>query len=331
MTLQAGDTFTAIGAVTGESVDGNDVWLESSLGHYVWSEGTSLAGTAAVAGANAIQAAAPASNPSISSASWNEGEGILTIQGLFDPSGNIVFVNGQQLSNNGEDQTATLLQLVVTGGTGNSPASVINAVSNPPYTVTVQDSEGSASFTVNPPPPSPILNSVQGYNPTTNKYETQSGVMNAGDTYLILYGSFSPATATQASFTTSVVINNSTILPQSDITYQSSTQMNVIIPANVLAAGTFTIYVSNIGGSSKTLTVTASGSGGSVPAILPKLTVAQLQSAITSAGSFSGAVDAAENAGYLVYVSDDGEGSASAIVRDPITTDVVAAFGEEDD
>jgi hypothetical protein len=43
-TLASGDEFTATTEVTGESVDGNDIWYVSSLGNYVWSGGTEVAG-----------------------------------------------------------------------------------------------------------------------------------------------------------------------------------------------------------------------------------------------------------------------------------------------
>lgn len=44
-TLSAGDTFTAVGEVVGESVNGNDIWYISSLGNYVWSGGTTIEGS----------------------------------------------------------------------------------------------------------------------------------------------------------------------------------------------------------------------------------------------------------------------------------------------
>jgi hypothetical protein len=46
-TLSSGDTFTATSQVTGESIDGNDIWYVSSLGNYVWSGGTEVATSAA--------------------------------------------------------------------------------------------------------------------------------------------------------------------------------------------------------------------------------------------------------------------------------------------
>ena len=40
--LHAGDEFTATNEVTGESVNGNDLWWVSSAGNYVWSGGTAV-------------------------------------------------------------------------------------------------------------------------------------------------------------------------------------------------------------------------------------------------------------------------------------------------
>lgn len=37
--LKKGDTFKAVGTVTGESVNGNNIWYKSAKGNYVWSEG----------------------------------------------------------------------------------------------------------------------------------------------------------------------------------------------------------------------------------------------------------------------------------------------------
>jgi hypothetical protein len=44
-TLNAGDEFTAVNEVAGESVNGNDLWWVSSAGNYVWSGGTQVAGS----------------------------------------------------------------------------------------------------------------------------------------------------------------------------------------------------------------------------------------------------------------------------------------------
>jgi hypothetical protein len=37
--LYKGNTFQAVGTVRGESVNGNNVWYVSAMGHYVWSGG----------------------------------------------------------------------------------------------------------------------------------------------------------------------------------------------------------------------------------------------------------------------------------------------------
>lgn len=47
--------------------------------------------------------------------------------------------------------------------------------------------------------------------------------------------------------------------------------------------------------------------------------------------SFDDAIAAATSAGYLVYVSDDGTGEATAVIRDPSTDAVIAAISEMDD
>ncbi len=39
--LKKGDTFKAVGTVTGESVNGNNIWYKSAKGNYVWSGGCS--------------------------------------------------------------------------------------------------------------------------------------------------------------------------------------------------------------------------------------------------------------------------------------------------
>jgi len=145
-TLYAGDSFTAVNEVAGQSVDGNNLWWVSSLGNYVWSGGTS-----------------------------------------------------------------------VVGG-GLSPRST--------------------------PTGAPSITSAQGFNPTagaTSAYEAAMGIVNTGDTYLILYGSF-------ASSGNTVAINGQA-LPAGALTYQTSTQINVAIGSSY-AGVPFTVTVSDANGAS---------------------------------------------------------------------------------
>jgi len=37
--LKKGDTFKSVGTVTGDSVNGNNIWYKSAKGNYVWSGG----------------------------------------------------------------------------------------------------------------------------------------------------------------------------------------------------------------------------------------------------------------------------------------------------
>lgn len=89
--------------------------------------------------------------------------------------------------------------------------------------------------------PVPVLTTVQGYNPTTNTYEKSASIVNAGDTYVILYGTF-------ASSGNTVSINGKA-LPASDITAQNANQINVLIGASY-AGVPFTVSVTDANGTS---------------------------------------------------------------------------------
>ena len=97
----------------------------------------------------------------------------------------------------------------------------------------------------------PTLTSVQGYNPSTSVYETTQNILKTGDTYLLLYGTF-------ASSGNSVNVNGQA-LPVSDLTYQSSTQINVFLGSSY-ANTSFTVSVTDTNGTTAPITVNGSSS-----------------------------------------------------------------------
>jgi hypothetical protein len=103
-------------------------------------------------------------------------------------------------------------------------------------------SNGQSSLSPQVTGSNPSISSVQGYNPTTNVYESNAGVVNAGDTYIILYGTFDVSGNT--------VSINGQALSASDIAYQNSTQINAIIGSGY-AGAPFTVSVSNAQGISE--------------------------------------------------------------------------------
>lgn len=336
-TLFAGDTFMATNEVQGENVDEDgvtsDLWWVSSLGNYVWSGGTEVIGSGSTGGLGSgtgLKGSSPTTeaqttntNPSISSAAYSPSTGLLFIDGIFDGSGNTVSVNGTQLSNNGADQTASLLQIPIEQSINGS---AYNAVMSGSYIITVRDSQGTATFTVSPAVV-PVLNSVQGYNPATNVYESSTNVLNQGDTYIILYGTF-PASGNGVTLGFG---NTAATVPPSQITFQSASQINVslgsLLPAGIIS---FTVIAYDTGGGgSQPVTVTVHGVSSVMPASISdaQLTT-ELTSAIEAGDSLSTMTSIATQDGFLVYVSADGQ---TALVRDPVTNDVVVSLSETDD
>ena len=100
--------------------------------------------------------------------------------------------------------------------------------------------------------PSPVLNGVQGYNPTTGAYTNNTALAS---TYLVLYGTF-------GSSGNGVLIDGSAV-SASAVTYQSATQINVSLTG--IATGSHTVAVLTTTGTTGSLpfTVTASGGGAS--------------------------------------------------------------------
>ena len=301
-TLIAGNEFKATNGVTGDNVNGNDLWWVSSLGNYVWSGGTQATGGAQSFStkSSGLKPQTTASNPSITNVTQTPLG--LIVSGSFDASGNTVSLNGQNVSVTYQSQNVLDVSL------STSPV--------PPFNVTVSDSQGtSPAFTVSA---APTLKSVQGYNPTTNKYETMSNVLNPGDTYVILYGSF-------ASSGNLIVMNNTADL---NITYQSATQINVSLAGVPAASSPFSIEVSNPGGVSASVRVVVNGA--SVNTQSMSVSIAAVLAQLRTASSLSAALTIAQNAGLTIAggVTDE-DGDVSYIVTTPNGT-FVAAIGNYD-
>ena len=142
--LTSGDTFTAVNEVTGESVDGNDLWYVSSSGDYLWSGGAQpealLSGAAPASGSGS---AAPVITgiQGYNAANGAYTNGVVTsnqyliLYGTFTSSGNSVSINGQAVSASSitaqtDNQINVLLGDLTTG-----PASL---------SVTVTDANGTS-------------------------------------------------------------------------------------------------------------------------------------------------------------------------------------------
>jgi hypothetical protein len=327
-TLYAGDEFTAVNEVVGESVDSNDLWWVSSLGNYVWSGGTEVAGSSSNSGTSSkgatltAKAVTPTGNPSIASVYLLDGT--LLVSGNFDPNSTLI-VNGQNVPNNEIGYNGPPIDAQIPNLTY-------------PFTVAVSDAEGtSESITMYGPP---VLKSAQGYNPTTNKYEATDGVLNSGDTYLTLYGSFNYgqySDGTPLDGGTNVVING-TSLPTAEaqliaagwapstpsyVSYASSTQINVFL--GNLAAGTssLNITVTNSGGTSKAVKVAVNGGA----TVNGTLTQAQVLAKIQSASSLAQAITYAEEAALNV-TQWSGDSEDGATIGDPKTGKIIANITE---
>jgi hypothetical protein len=92
----------------------------------------------------------------------------------------------------------------------------------------------------------PVLNATQGYNPATGAYETAANKIAAGDTYLVLYGSFASSGNT--------VLINGQAWSADNVKYQSTNQINILLGS--FENTSFGIAVSNAGGASGSLNVT---------------------------------------------------------------------------
>ena len=115
-----------------------------------------------------------------------------------------------------------------------------------PFAVSVNDgvnTTGSQNYTLHiasapaPAAVAPTISGIQGYDAATNQY-TDNTHVTAGK-YLILYGNFSANQDNQAT------IDGQT----ADITYQSASQINILLDAG-LASGNHAVIVSNSGGTS---------------------------------------------------------------------------------
>ncbi|MGC9968620.1 MAG: hypothetical protein ABSC29_02730 [Minisyncoccia bacterium] len=100
--------------------------------------------------------------------------------------------------------------------------------------------------------PSPVLNGVQGYNPTTGAYTNNTALAS---TYLVLYGTF-------GSSGNGVLIDGSAV-SASAVTYQSATQINVSLAG--IATGSHTVAVLTTTGTTGSLPFTVTASGGGEP------------------------------------------------------------------
>lgn len=245
--LYDGNQFTAVAAVTGQDVAGNSTWLQSSVGNYVWSGGTSLAG---IVGTTAATTAG----------TTETGHGVV----------------------------------------GNTPAT-----------------SGA-----------PEITAIQGYNATTGVY-TNNTV--APGQYMILYGSFAGGSGSDA------VTVNGFIFPASAVTYDGTAQINVHMGA--IVGNSLNVSVSNANGMSQVFAVNVSGgttagsgngSGGSGSSAA-KIPFATLESEIENTAGFQNIISLATAAGYVVNMSNDGQGTALATIIDPSTNLVVASISETDD
>ncbi len=327
-TLVQGDTFIASNEVTGQSVTEDGVttalWWVSSLGNYVWSGGTTVEGSAPASGGppaptekgSPLGAQTTASNPSITYAYVTPpaslpvgGSYYLSIEGVFDNSGNTVSFNGQSIAVLVQNQSFIEVSL---GTTAPSQS----------FTVTVSDSHGTSpaytSTTIAPP----VLSSVQGYNPTTNQYEKTINIVNPGDADLILYGSFASSTSGYI-----VIMNNQIDLP---ITYQGSKQINVSLAGIAAASSPFTVEVSNPGvGVSATVQVGV-GAGASISTQTMSVSIPAILAQLRAASSLAGALNIVQNAGLTILGGvTDQDGDVSYLVTTPNGT-FVAAIGDYD-
>jgi hypothetical protein len=220
--------------------------------------------TAAITGTQGFNPATDAYTDSVAVANT-----FLVLYGTFDASGDTVAIDGQAATVTAQTQNQINVSLngfaagnhsvVVVTSFGSTAAAQFGITAPPASTATTETAPTIAantttaanSATAAPAPQTnaaPVLNSAQGYNDVTKTYETTANTISAADTYLILYGNFTPSG--------NAILINGQALPDNPLIVQTAGQINIPLKLIGVTDQTFTVSVSNANLTSQALAVT---------------------------------------------------------------------------